>query len=464
MLRFSGKKNLVRVEVRLGKNRFKKLIMKKKIVIIGGGFAGVNLANNLAGNPDFEVTLVDKNNYNFFPPLLYQVATGFLEVSNISYPFRKLLQGKPNVNFRLGELQEVLPEENKILLHNGELTYDYLVIATGTETNYFGIENIRKNAKPMKTLSDAINLRNFMLQKTEEATLATDENEKRKLTTIVVAGGGPTGVEVAGMLAEMRKNIGLKDYPELAGLESEIYLVDGGKSVLAPMSEASQNYTHESLLELGVKVKLNKQVVNYENDTVTFADGETIETKVLIWAAGVTGKTIAGIPEESYGRGRRLEVNAFNRVNHTENIYAIGDIALMTADQHFPSGHPQVAQVAIQQGKLLAQNLKAGQLQKMPKAFAYHDKGSMAIIGRKKAVADLPKPKLHFNGALAWFMWLFVHLVSLITVPNRVKTLYNWMIAYFTKDQAMRLIIRPEENGREKPVKTQGTPKLKKAA
>ncbi|MFC5272275.1 NAD(P)/FAD-dependent oxidoreductase [Adhaeribacter terreus] len=436
----------------------------KKIVIIGGGFAGVNLANNLSGNADFKVTLVDKNNYNFFPPLLYQVATGFLEVSNISYPFRKLLQGKENVNFRLGELLKLVPGENKIVLNNGELSYDYLVMATGTETNYFGIENIRKNAQPMKTLHDAINLRNFMLQKSEEATLTTNEDERRKLTTIVVAGGGPTGVEVAGMLAEMRKNIGLKDYPELTGLESKIYLVDGGPSVLAPMSKASQRYTHDSLVELGVDVKYNKQVINYENDLVTFADGETIETKILIWAAGVTGKMTDGIPLESYGRGRRLLVNAFNKVEGTENIFAIGDIALQTSDQNFPNGHPQVAQVAIQHGKLLAQNLKAMQKNKPLKPFAYHDKGSMAIIGRKKAVADLPKPKLHFSGFIAWFMWLFVHLVSLITVPNRVKTLYNWMIAYFTKDQAMRMIIRPTENARVEAVKTPEEPKLMKVA
>lgn len=438
--------------------------MTKKIVIIGGGFAGVNLANNLAGNADFQVTLVDKNNYNFFPPLLYQVATGFLEVSNISYPFRKLLQGKENINFRLGELLKVVPEENMIELNNGELEYDYLVMATGTETNYFGIENIRKNAQPMKTLHDAINLRNFMLQKTEEATLAIDENEKRKLTTIVVAGGGPTGVEVAGMLAEMRKNIGLKDYPELTGLKSKIYLVDGGPSVLAPMSKPSQKYTHDSLVGLGVDVKLNKQVVNYENDVVTFADGETIETKILIWAAGVTGKVFEGIPQESYGRGKRLLVNEFNRVQQTKNIFAIGDIALQTSDQNFPNGHPQVAQVAIQQGKLLAQNLKALQQNAFLKPFAYHDKGSMAIIGRNKAVADLPKPKLHFNGFIAWFMWLFVHLVSLITVPNRVKTLYNWMIAYFTKDQAMRMIIRPTENAMPEPAKTPKKPDLMKVA
>ncbi|MBK0402751.1 NAD(P)/FAD-dependent oxidoreductase [Adhaeribacter sp. BT258] len=438
--------------------------MTKKIVIIGGGFAGVNLANSLSGEPEFQVTLVDKNNYNFFPPLLYQVATGFLEVSNISYPFRKLLQGKPNLNFRLGELMEVKPEENKIVLSNGELEYDYLVMATGTETNYFGIDNIRKNAQPMKTVHDAINLRNFMLQKSEEATLATDDNERRKLTTIVVAGGGPTGVEVAGMLAEMRKNIGQKDYPELTGIESEIYLVDGGPSVLAPMSKASQQYTHDSLVELGVNVKLNKQVINYEDDLVTFADGETIETKILIWAAGVTGKMIAGMPTESYGRGRRLLVNEYNKVENTENIFAIGDIALQTSDGNFPNGHPQVAQVAIQQGKLLARNLKAQQEHKPLKAFAYHDRGSMAIIGRKKAVADLPKPKLHFNGFVAWVMWLFVHLVSLITVPNRVKTLYNWMIAYFTKDQAMRLIIRPAENAMVKPEKTARLPELVKAA
>jgi NADH dehydrogenase len=417
--------------------------MKKKIVVIGGGFAGINLAQILAKENRYHLTLVDTNNYNFFPPLLYQVATGFLEASNISYPFRKLLQCKKNINFRLGELQKVVPAENKVVLTSGELSYDYLVMATGTETNFFGIENIRKNSLPMKTVNDAIEMRNYLLLKLEEATIEKDEIEKRKLTTIVIAGGGPTGVEIAGMLADMRKNIVRKDYPELTGHKGAIILVDGAPTVLAPMSEQSQKYTYDTLIKMGVDVKLNKQVKDYTNDTVTFADGETIQTKILIWAAGVTGKVFEGIPAECYGRGRRLIVDAYNKVQGTNNIFALGDACLQTTDKNFPQGHPQVAQVAIQQGKNLAKNFRALMENQALTPFAYHDKGNMAIIGRNKAVADLPKPKMHFNGFIAWLMWLFIHLISLINYRNRLKTFSNWTAAYFTKDQSLRMIIRP---------------------
>jgi NADH dehydrogenase len=417
--------------------------MKKDIVIIGGGFAGINMALKLAKKEEFHVTVVDRNNYNFFPPLLYQVATGFLEVSNISYPFRKLFQRFHNVNFRLGELQKVNPRENKVMLTTGELGYDYLVIATGTESNYFGIENIKTNGIPMKTLNDATNMRNFLLLKLEEATIATDETEKKKLTTIVIAGGGPTGVEIAGMLSEMRKNIFSKDYPELAGTKGAIYLVDGGPKVLGPMSEQAQTYTYNTLIKLGVEVKLNKQVKDYVNDTVTFADGESIQTKMLIWAAGVTATVFEGIPATSYGKGKRLLVDAYNKVLGTENIYAIGDTSFQTTDKNFPNGHPQVAQVAIQQGKNLAKNFLHLAKNEQPVPFEYNDKGSMAIIGTNKAVADLPKPVLHFTGFIAWFMWLFIHLISLINYRNQLRTFFNWVAAYFTKDQSLRMIIRP---------------------
>lgn len=417
--------------------------MKKDIVIVGGGFAGINMALKLAKKAGFHVTLVDRNNYNFFPPLLYQVATGFLEVSNISYPFRKLFQRFSNVNFRLGELQKINAAERKVMLTTGELRYDCLVLATGTESNYFGIENIKKNGISMKTLNDATNMRNFLLLKMEEATIATDETEKKKLTTIVIAGGGPTGVEIAGMLSEMRKNVFKKDYPELAGHKGAIYLVDGGPKVLGPMSEHAQNYTYDTLIKMGVNVELNKQVKDYSNDTVIFADGETIQTKILIWAAGVTAAVFEGIPAASYGKGKRLLVDAFNKVQGTENMYAIGDTSFQTTDASFPNGHPQVAQVAIQQGKNLAANFLRMQKNEQLVPFKYHDKGSMAIIGTNKAVADLPKPVLHFTGFIAWFMWVFIHLVSLINYRNQLRTLYNWIAAYFTRDQSLRMIIRP---------------------
>ncbi len=414
----------------------------KKIVVIGGGFAGINLVTRLSENPDYQVTLVDRNNYIFFPPLLYQVATGFLEVSNISYPFRKLLRDRRNVLFRMAEFKKVYPDEKKVALSNGVLDFDYLVLATGTETNYFGMENVRKHAISMKSINDAVSMRNTLLQRMEQATIEQDMEERRRLLTIVVAGAGPTGVEVSGMFAEMRKNVILKDYPEFAGSGAKIYLIDGGPAVLAAMSERSRQYTHGELVKMGVDVRLNSQVKAYDGEVVTLADGASIASKTLIWAAGVTASQFDGIPSECYGRGRRLTVDAHNQVIGLEGIYAIGDTAIQLTDPAYPGGHPQVAQVAIQQGKQLAQHFRRIDRGEAPKPFVYHDKGSMAIIGRNKAVADLPR--LHFKGFIAWFMWLFVHLLGLINYRNRVKTLFNWASAYFTKDQSLRFIIRPD--------------------
>lgn len=414
-----------------------------KIVIVGGGFAGINLSLDLAKNKNYEVVLVDKNNYNFFPPLIYQVATAFLEPSSISYPFRKLFRDKDNLHFRLGELLKVEPEQNRIILSNGELTYDYLVFATGAETNFFGMTNVQKNAIAMKTLDDAIEMRNKLLQQMEQATISTDPEDVKKRLTVVIAGGGPTGVEVSGVFAEMRNGILRKEYPELAGKGSEIYLIDGGDALLSPMSEQSQKDTYEALRKMGVRIKLNTHVKDFVNDTVLLGNGETIPAKTLIWAAGVSAKTFEGIPAESYGRGKRLLVDPYNKLNSASNIYAIGDTCLQLSDPAFPAGHPQVAQVAIQQGKNLAENFKRLAENRDLKPFAYHDKGSMAIIGKNKAVVDLPSPKLHFKGFTAWCAWLFIHLVSLITYRNRVRTLYNWMVAYFTNDQSLRMIIKP---------------------
>lgn len=419
------------------------------IVIIGGGFAGINLAKALTNEKGITVTLVDKNNYNFFPPLIYQVATAFLEPSSISYPFRKFFAGKKNLQFRLGELLKVIPNENKVILNNGELAYDQLVFATGAETSYFGMENVRKNAIPMKTLNDAIEMRNTLLKNLEKAAICKDIRKRRKLLTIVVAGGGPTGVEVSGMFAEMRKSILIKEYPELETSASNIYLVDGGEALLSPMSVASQQDTFEAVTKLGVVVKLNTRVVDYKDDTVFFEDGNTIQTKNLIWAAGVTAREYEGIPAESYGRGKRMLTDVFNKVNGATNIFAIGDTCLQLTDENFPQGHPQVAQVAIQQGLNLADNFKKLLQQDTLKPFVYKDKGSMAIIGKNKAVVDLPKPSLHFKGFFAWMIWLFVHLMSLITYRNRINTFYHWMIAYFSKDQSLRMIIRPNKKNKE---------------
>ena len=416
-----------------------------KIIIVGGGFAGINLAKELTNAPDIQVTLIDKNNYNFFPPLIYQVATAYLEPSSISYPFRKFFAGKKNLKFRLGEVISVNQLENKVILDNGELFYDQLVFASGAETSYFGMENVQNNSIPMKTLTDSIEMRNRLLLNMEKAVITKDIRERRKLLTVVVAGGGPTGVEVSGMLAEMRNGILLKEYPELATSASNLYLVDGGNALLSPMSEASQKNTFDALTKMGVVVKLNTRVTDFKDDLVYFANGETIATKNLIWAAGISAKQFEGIAPESYSPGKRMATDAYNKVNLTHNIFAIGDTSIMITDVNFPNGHPQVAQVAIQQGKNLAKNFVAMLNNKPLNAFEYNDKGSMAIIGKNKAVVDIPKPKLHFNGFFAWMVWLFIHLISLITYRNRLKTFYNWMVAYFAKDQSYRMIIRPEK-------------------
>jgi NADH dehydrogenase len=412
-----------------------------KIIIIGGGFGGVNLALGLAGNKNYDVTLVDRNNYNFFPPLIYQVATAFLEPSSISYPFRKLFNGKTNLRFHLGELKKVVTEENKIILEDGELSYDYLVFATGAETSYFGMENVRKNATPMKTLNDAVEMRNTLLLQMEEAS-RSPAKIKGSYLTVVIAGGGPTGVEVSGMFAEMKSTI-YKEYPELAGLDTKIYLVDGGKELLKPMSARSQQYAYDKLTKLGVTIKFGVHVKDYTDDKVYLDTGEILESKTLIWAAGVSATKFDGIHEDAYSKSKRMIVDEFNKVTGTKNVFAIGDTCMQTTDKNFPGGHPQVAQVAIQQGKNLAKNFNAMAKGLAMHPFKYLDKGSMAIIGKNKAVADIPMLKIHFSGFLAWLAWLFIHLVSLIKHRNRVKTFYNWMTAYFSGDQSLRMIIRP---------------------
>lgn len=416
----------------------------KNIVVIGGGFAGISMARKLSEEEDIQVTLVDKNNYNFFSPLLYQVATGLLEVSNITAPFRSMFKGVENIHFRIGELQKVNPEIQEVQLSTGQLEYDALVIATGAKSNFFGMENIKKNALPMKTVGDALELRNHLMQKAEKATYTTDPDQKKKLRSIVVSGAGPTGVEIAGMLAEMRSTVLEKIYPELNREHAEIFLVDGAPSVLPPMKEKSQKYTLKTLREMGVRVGLEKMVEDYKNDTVYFKDGDTIETDTLIWTAGVTAMKFEGIPETCYGKGNRLLVDEYNKVEGIENIYAIGDTCLQKTDD-YPEGHPQLANVAMQQGKNLAQNFMALKQGKERTPFSYFNKGSMAIIGTSKAVADLSKPKTTITGWLAWVMWLFIHLFELISYRNRIKTMWNWTSAYITQDQSLGLIIRPSE-------------------
>jgi len=415
---------------------------KKRIVIIGGGFAGLNFASQLFRNRHYDVTLVDKNNYNYFTPLLYQVATSFLDPSSISYPFRKLFRRK-GIHFRMGELQRVDPLSQVIhLTDGGELSYDHLVFAAGAKTNFYGIESIRQNAISIKGIDDALVMRNALMKTMEQATLATDAGEREKLLTIVVAGGGPTGVEVAGMLAEMKNYILFKDYPELRGAKGGIYIVDGGPNLLAPMSDKTHRETYDTLVRLGVKVHLNTQVRDYSNGRVLLADGETIEAKNLIWAAGIVAHTFEGVPAESLGAGRRMMTDVYNKVQGLENVWAIGDISIQFTDPRYPKGHPQLAQVALQQGRNLAKNFLAQARGRQLKPFKYFDKGDMAIVGRHHAVVDLFKHKLHVKGFAALLIWLFIHFVWLVNYNNKFRTLYSWTIAYMTRDQALRMIFR----------------------
>ncbi len=414
----------------------------KNVVIVGGGFAGIRLAKNLSKVDRFHITLVDINNYHFFPPLLYQVATAFIEASNISYPFRRMFQDQDNIRFYMGALQKVNPEENTIITSTGTLEYDYLVLAIGTETNYFGMENVKKDAVPMKNITDALNLRNHLLLTMEKAVRSQERSEKRKLLNIVIAGGGPTGVEIAGMLAEMGQYVKNKEYPEIKDLSAHIHLIDAGPSLLGPMSTKAQVEAANVLKKLGVRIQLNTAVKDYVNGEVILGDGTTISTNALIWTSGVIGREVPGLPKDSIGRGRRILVNEFNAVIGTHNIFAIGDICLQTTDQNFPNGHPQLAQVAIQQGELLAKNFKRLASNEAMSPFAYQDKGSMAIISKFKAVADLPK--FSFKGLFAWFIWLFIHIIPIAGYRNKIKLALNWFWSFISNNPTLRLIIRSE--------------------
>lgn len=419
-----------------------------KVVVIGGGFAGINLIKSLAKDPQMEITLVDINNYNFFPPLLYQVATAFIEPSNISYPFRRLFQEKKNLRFHLGKLIQVEPHTNTVVTDTGRLSYDYLVLALGTETNYFGLESVKQRALPMKTVNEALLLRNHLLLNMEKAARTTDRVERDRLLNIVVAGGGPTGVEISGMLAELGRNIAAKEYPEITDFGRHIYLIDALPVLLSPMSKKAQNEACAVLQRLGVNVILNNAVKDYVDGKVMLANGKAIKTNSLIWTSGVIAREVPGLPPDVIARGRRIQVNEFNMVKGTENIFALGDLCIQTTDTNFPNGHPQVAQVAIQQGKLLAENLKRIQKNETLRPFAYNDKGSMAIISKYEAVADLPK--MSFSGSFAWMIWLFIHIMPLVGFRNKIKLAFSWLWSYITNDPTLRLIIRPNEDRRTK--------------
>lgn len=418
--------------------------MKKHIVIVGGGFAGINLIKSLLNDKRFEITLVDKNNYHFFPPLIYQVATSFIQASNISYPFRKLIANYQNVNYHMGSLVKVNPQENIIETDNGNLNYDYLVLALGTESNFFGMENVQKCALPMKTIDEALYLRNYMLLTLEEAARNHNIKEAQKLQNIVIAGGGPTGVELAGMLAEMGRNIAAKEYPEIKMGLSNLYLIDALPTLLSPMSKMAQETAYKKLNELGVKIILNVSVKDYVDGKVLLSDGKSIETETLIWTSGVIGREVPGLPAESVGRGRRLLVNAYNQVHGMKNIYALGDIALQLTEEKYPKGHPQLAQVAIQHAKNLGENFKRMDKNQELKPFKYNDKGSMAIISKFNAVVDLPK--FSFNGFPAWLTWLFIHIIPLVSFGSKVRLALNWMRLFITNNPSIRLVLQPKRN------------------
>ena len=413
----------------------------KKVIIIGGGFAGIKLARALRGS-QFEIWLFDKNNYHQFQPLFYQVATCGLEPSSISFPLRKLFQKMNHFFIRNEEVIEIDHSANAILTSANRYNYDYLVIATGCSTNFFGNAAVEQNAIPMKSVGEALFLRNHILTNFEKALNSNDPNKQMYLNVVIV-GGGPTGVEVSGALAEMRKYILPNDYPELDFSEMKIYLVEASERTLGAMSTLSSQKSRDYLEKLGVKVLVSTQVTNYDGEKVEFSNGESIITKTLVWAAGIKGNTIRGLNSEIITRGNRLKVDRFNKVATYSNIYAIGDIACMSTP-NYPNGHPQVATVANEQGLWLAKNLNRLTKDEQLIEFEYKNKGSMATVGRHLAVVDLPK--YSFQGFFAWLFWMFLHLMLILGVKNKFIVFINWMWKYITFDQSLRLIIKPYNN------------------
>jgi NADH dehydrogenase len=419
---------------------------QKRVVIVGAGFAGLTLAKKLASKY-FQVILIDKNNYHQFQPLLYQVATSGLEPSSISFPLRKIFQKRRNVIIRMTEVTDISPETKTVHTGIGDIRYDYLVLAHGATTNYYNNIPLQKNAFSMKSVSEALLLRNTLLQNYELALNAEDDDQRSSLLNVVIVGGGPTGVELAGAIAEMKKKILPKDYAELNFRHMHIYLLEAAPRLLNGMSATSGATVVEYLEKLGVEVHSNTAVKDYDGETVSLSNGKTIHSHCLIWAAGVKGVSIPGVPARAIAPNDRLLVDQYNQVIDLPGVYAIGDIALMK-DDTLPKGHPQVAQVAIQQARLLAKNLEKIQLGEKLISFEYKDKGSLATVGRNLALAEIGKIKL--KGFVAWFVWMLVHLMSIIGVKNRLFVLINWMWLYITYDQSLRLIIKPSFKTGEK--------------
>lgn len=411
-----------------------------RVVIVGGGFAGVKLVKTLA-NKSVQVVLIDQHNYHTFQPLLYQVSSSGLEPDSIAYPLRKILKTHKTSFFRLAEVESIQPEKNLVTTSIGDLKYDYLVIATGTKTNFFGNDTIKAHSMPMKTVPQALNIRSLILQNFEKAAISETLEEREAYLNFVIVGGGPTGVELAGAIAELKNNILPRDYRDLNPRDMHIHLLEGAKRVLPPMSEEASAKAEQFLKKLGVKVHCNTFVKNYDGKQVITNSDLVLQSETLIWAAGVTGAPIQGLQASALlEKANRYKVNRFNQIEGYDSIFAVGDIACM-ATNDYPNGHPQVAQPAIQQGKLLGQNILRHINNKPMKPFTYSDKGSMATIGRNKAVVDLKHIK--FGGFFAWFVWMFIHLMSLVGFRNRVIVFFNWTYNYINFDKAARLIIRP---------------------
>jgi NADH:ubiquinone reductase (H+-translocating) len=419
--------------------------IRKRVVIIGGGFAGLKLARCL-DRKIFQVILLDKNNYHQFQPLFYQVATAGIEPSSIAFPFRKVFRKDDAFYFRLCTASRVIHNEKIIETDIGALEYDHLVIATGCDTNFFGNADLKESALTLKTISEALYIRNHILQSFEKALNTRSEEEIDSLLSFVIVGGGPTGVELAGALAEMRKYILPKDYPELDQRKMKVTIIDATSKLLGSMSEKASRNALRFIKKLSAEVRLNCTVEGYTDNQLELGNGERIRSSNVFWVAGIKGNSIEGISPETYTKGARLSVDSFNRVRGYEDIYAIGDNCLMT-EEKFPGGHPQVAQVAIQQAKTLAGNLKNISRGRAMRPFRYSDKGSMATIGRNLAVADIGF--IRIGGFPAWALWLFVHLMSIVGTKNRLFIFLNWMWSYFTFDQSLRLLIKTKNEGLE---------------
>lgn len=413
----------------------------RKIVIIGGGFAGLNLARNLS-KVDCEVILVDKQNHHMFQPLFYQVASARLEPSNISFPFRAIFRRKKNVDFRYATVEKILPDENRIETSMGMIPYDELIIATGCKTNFFGNEALEKYTMAMKSTQQTIHIRNSILTKFEKIFFVDNKQEEAELMNIVIVGAGPTGVELSGALAEMKSKVLPKDYPQYDFSKLNIILLEGSPHTLNAMSEVSRKWSEKYLRKMGVDVRTSTVVDTYDGHNLVLKSGEVIPTQTVVWAAGVQGNVIPGLERAEMVRNR-YKVNQFSLVQGYSNIYAIGDISYMETAK-YPMGHPQLANVAINQGKRLAFNLKAKFLNKSPKPFEYFDKGTMATVGKHKAVVELKKFK--FQGYFAWMIWMALHLMLILSVRNKIAVFFNWAWRYITGDTSLRLILRDEKD------------------